>query len=119
MPQMLHSPGLGSKILIFLSKTEWPPSSPDLNPLDYSVWANLDRKACSKPHKSLDSLLKGLKREWDNIPQEELRAAVLQFRTRMSNIVKSNAGAYPGLLGRRCSEQGRSQELKKVDPSLP
>ena len=76
----------------FLSKTEWPPSSPDLNPLNYSVLANLERRACSKPHTSLDSLLKVLKREWDNIPQEELRAAVLQFRTRMSNIVKSNGG---------------------------
>ena len=30
-----------------------------------------------------------------------------------------NTGAYPGLLGGRYSEQGRSQELKKVDPSLP
>ena len=56
----------------FLSKTEWPPSSPDLNPLDYSVWANSERRACYKPHKSLDSLLKALKREWDNITQEEL-----------------------------------------------
>ena len=22
----------------FISKEEWPPSSPDLNPLDYSIW---------------------------------------------------------------------------------
>ena len=31
----------------FLSKTEWPPSSPDLNLLDYSVWGNLERRACA------------------------------------------------------------------------
>ena len=76
----------------FLSKSEWPPSSPDLNPLDYSVWANLERRACAKPHKSLDSLLKALRREWAEIRQEEMRAAVLQFRTRMRNVVKKKGG---------------------------
>ena len=39
----------------FISKDEWPPSSPDLNPLDYSVWANLESRACAKSHKSLES----------------------------------------------------------------
>ena len=77
----------------FLSKSEWPPSSPDLNPLDYSVWGNLERKACAQPHKSLDSLLNSLTREWNNIPQEELRAAVLQFRTRVKAVV-TNKGGY-------------------------
>ena len=76
----------------FLSKTEWPPSSPDLNPLDYFVWANLEKRACAKPHTNLDSLLKALRKEWDDIPQEELRATVLQFQTRMSNVVKNNGG---------------------------
>ena len=77
----------------FLSNSKWPQSSPDLNPLDYSVWANLERRACAKPHKSLDSLLKALRRECTKIPQEEMRAAVLQFRTRMRNVVKKK-GCY-------------------------
>ena len=34
----------------FLSKEEWPPSSPDLNPMDFSIWSILQEKACSKPH---------------------------------------------------------------------
>ena len=29
---------------------DWPPNSPDLNPLDYSVWSILEEKACAKPH---------------------------------------------------------------------
>ena len=28
---------------------KWPPNSPDLNPLDYSVWSILEEKACAKP----------------------------------------------------------------------
>ena len=86
-----HSWLRGQNIKI-LSKTEWPPSSPELNPLDYSVWANLEKRACAKPHTNLDSLLIALRKEWDDMPQEELRATVLQFRTRMSNVVKNNGG---------------------------
>ena len=40
----------------FNSKNEWPPSSPHFNPLGYSIWANLEARACSFPHKSIRSL---------------------------------------------------------------
>ncbi|KAI6656174.1 hypothetical protein LOD99_1507 [Oopsacas minuta] len=39
----------------FLSKEEWPPSSADLNPMDFSIWAILEAKACAKSHNNLDS----------------------------------------------------------------
>ena len=44
-----HLPG-------FISAQEWPPYSPDLNPMDYSVWAILEARACAKPHKNLETL---------------------------------------------------------------
>lgn len=31
----------------FISAAEWPPSSPDANPLHYSVWSILSRKVCT------------------------------------------------------------------------
>ncbi|KAI6650840.1 Transposase [Oopsacas minuta] len=40
---------LWTNIPDFISKVEWPPSSPDLNPLDFSVWSILESSACSKP----------------------------------------------------------------------
>ncbi|KAI6659715.1 Transposase [Oopsacas minuta] len=52
----------------FISKEEWPPSSPDLNPLKYSIWRTLQTRACAKPRKSLKSLRKALIREWQKIP---------------------------------------------------
>ena len=60
-----------SKNINFISKNECPPSRPDLNPLDYSVWANLETMACAKPHKNVDSLKNSLLHEWQKIPQEE------------------------------------------------
>ncbi len=32
--------------LKFWPKEIWPPNSPDLNPLDYSIWAYVAQKAC-------------------------------------------------------------------------
>ena len=44
---------LRSNISGFISKDQWPPYSPDLNPMDYSIWSILETKACSKSHKSI------------------------------------------------------------------
>ncbi|KAI6648985.1 Transposase [Oopsacas minuta] len=76
----------------FISKDEWPPSSPDLNPLDYSVWANLESRACAKSHNSLESLKVSLLSEWQKIPQEELRKAVHQFRSRLTSVIHKKGG---------------------------
>src|SRR5689334_23128577 len=51
----------------FIGFNEWPPMSPDLNPLGYSVWAVLEAKACQKPHKTIDSLKKALQKAWDEL----------------------------------------------------
>ena len=57
----------------FISKDEWLSRSKDLNPLDFSVWSNLDRKVCKTPHDSLDNLKLELLRDWALVPQEVLK----------------------------------------------
>ncbi|GFS65547.1 uncharacterized protein TNCV_2469301 [Trichonephila clavipes] len=46
-----------------ISSEERPPYTPDLNPMDYSVRSILESRACSKSHKTLDSLKQSLLRE--------------------------------------------------------
>ena len=60
---------LRTEIPSYISKLEWPPSSPDLNPLDFSLWSILESRACSNSHRNLEGLRKTLCREWDLIPQ--------------------------------------------------
>ena len=38
------------------SKELWPPSSPDLNPMDFSVWSMLETEVCRSPHTTVESL---------------------------------------------------------------
>ena len=72
----------------FWSKEMWPPSSPDLNPLDFSVWSLLEVKVCSVAQPSIDALKQSLQREWAKISQEELRASAENFRQRIERVIQ-------------------------------
>lgn len=78
----------------FITSTEWPPYSPDLNPMDYSVWSILEAKACGTPHKSLEALKQSLCREWDRISIEDLRRVALNFRKRLTLCIKVEGGHF-------------------------
>lgn len=76
-----HFPG-------FISSSEWPASSPDLNPMDFAVWSMLEAEVCSKKHESLEALKRHLTAAWDKIPQEHLRASYDAFLDRLRRVVK-------------------------------
>ena len=76
----------------FWAKDEWPPSSPDLNPLDFCAWGILERNACAKAHTSLEALKLSLKREWDKIPQEVFRNAIDSFPSRLNRVISAKGG---------------------------
>ena len=76
----------------FISKEKWPPPSPDLNPMDYSVWSILEQKVCASSHANISSLKACLQREWLKIPQDHFRRAVYQFRTRLHAVVSKKGG---------------------------
>ena len=65
--------------LDFISSADWPSYSPDLNPLDPSVWSVLEASVCSTPHRSVDSLNAHLQKAWDDLSPEYLRATVDGF----------------------------------------
>ena len=48
-----HFPG-------FWSKEVWPPSSPDLNLMDFCVWSLLEADACAFSHVSVEALKSSL-----------------------------------------------------------
>jgi hypothetical protein len=45
----------------------WPPSSPDINPLDFSFWNTLASKICEKPTKNRKDLIERIEKNWFNL----------------------------------------------------
>jgi len=73
----------------FITKDQWPPNLPDLNPTDYHVWgAMLEayRKLKTKP-KKIDELKEALQVIWGNLPQGPIDKAVKDFSKRLKVCV--------------------------------
>jgi len=48
----------------FISPLLWPPNSPDLNPVDYSVWSILQEKVYKTRIADLNDLKHRIRTEW-------------------------------------------------------
>lgn len=84
----------------FIAKDEWPPNSPDLNPLDYHVWgAMLEafHKLHPKPN-TISGLKCVLQKIWEELPQEPIDKAVLKFRARLQACISANGGHFEHLM---------------------
>jgi hypothetical protein len=84
----------------FIASVEWPPNSPDLNPLDFHVWgAMLDKyqKHVPKP-KNKDELKSVLKSIWRELPQQSIDKAILSFKDRLKCCITANGGHFEHLM---------------------
>lgn len=75
----------------FMPKNDWPPSSPDLNPLDFFVWGFMLEKLKNKKIQNLAHFKKIILKVWNEIPQEYIRAACNSFEKRL-RLVKAAKG---------------------------
>jgi len=64
----------------------WPPSSPDLNPLDYYVWSVVERKINKHPHNMLDFLRATITRVMTHMDKDPLIRACKCFRQRIEAV---------------------------------
>jgi transposase len=80
----------------FIGKDEWPPNSPDLNPLDYHVWGAMleGYKTFHPKPKNIDELKKVLQLIWDQLPQDSINKAVLSFTKRLRACLKAGGGHF-------------------------
>jgi len=65
----------------------WPPSSPDLNPLDYYVWGVVERETNKHPHNTLDSLRAAITRVMTHMDEDHLIRACKRFRQRIEAVI--------------------------------
>lgn len=76
----------------FWPKDMWPPQSPDLNPLDYSVWAHVEGKACKVRHSSVEELKTSVNRAWASMKKDYVRKVCTAFRSRLERVIAAEGG---------------------------
>jgi len=67
----------------FISSQEQTPRSPDLNPLDYSVWDILQERVYAgrlEPFTNLKDLQNVIKNKWHDVDDQTVRKAILQCK---------------------------------------
>ena len=78
----------------FIPVNEWPPSSPDLNPLDFSIWGYMLSKLTNIKNMKLDQFKRLLMKIWDEIPDELVRAACKSFEKRLKLVKKAKGERF-------------------------
>lgn len=71
----------------------WPPKSPDLNPCDYFWWGTTKDLIYKDPPRSINALIGKFEDVVMNIPQEQIRNAILSLPRRLAHCRRNNGGA--------------------------
>jgi transposase-like protein len=85
---------LADNMASFWPKDVWPPSSPDLNPLDFSVWSVVESKACKTSHANVDDLKASITKVWKAMTRAYLIKTCQQFRPRLEKVVALEGGLF-------------------------
>ena len=71
----------------FWEKELWPPSSPDVNPLDFFVWGVAERDTKRSPTNTKESLIRSIKNVFINFHREDVVHACSQRQFYLINIL--------------------------------
>ena len=77
----------------FWSPDIWPPNSPDLNPMEYSIWNLTNQGTGNERPSSVKALKRMVNHSWKNMDPEKIRAACRRFRSRLQRCV-AEKGSY-------------------------
>jgi inhibitor of nuclear factor kappa-B kinase subunit alpha len=85
---------LASECPDFISAQEWPPSSPDLNPMNYAVCNMIEAKVCSKSYRFVDALKRKLKKEWEKLDPETIKNCYDDWWKRLDLCIKAKESHF-------------------------
>ena len=78
----------------FIPPTLWPPNSPDLNPVDYSVWSVLQERVYRTKVDNVVDLKQRIVAEWVALDHSIIASAIGQWRPRLHACVRAAGGHF-------------------------
>ena len=76
----------------FVPFSRWPPSYPDLNPLDYFVWSYVENITNMISYNTKASLIAAIHRVFTELPPALVEKACSQFRIRIEAVIEAEGG---------------------------
>ena len=76
----------------FVPFSHWPPSSPDLNTLDYFVWSYVENITNMTSHNTKASLITAIRRVFAELPSALVEKACSQFRIHIEVVIEAEGG---------------------------
>ena len=89
----------------FVKNTDWPPKSPDCNPLDYYFWECVQEKVYNGgycyPFAATDELKRRIRDVWDECATDlpQIRKAMKQFLPRLEAVDAKEGGSIKTVFG--------------------
>ena len=77
---------------------EWAPRSPDLNPLDFSIWGYLKRKVYREPIRDIGHLRERIAEECRNLPADMLHNVEQNMKRRIVSCFNRDGGHFEHLI---------------------
>ena len=77
----------------FVPFSHWPPSSPDLNPLDYFVWSYFENNTKMTSHNTKASLIAAIRRVFAKLPPALVEKACSQFQIRIEAMSETDVSS--------------------------
>jgi len=78
----------------FISPDLSPPNSPDSNPVDYEIWAVMQRRVSKTEIHTIDELKQQLIEVWCGLEQSTVDMAIEQWRRRLLACVRAKGGHF-------------------------
>ena len=84
----------------FIPSALWPPSSPDLNPVDYTVWSMLllQERVYRTKISDVDELKRRINSEWAALSHAVIERAVGEWRQHLRTCIRAGGGHFQHML---------------------
>jgi len=82
----------------FIPPELWPPNSPDLNPVDYKVWGEMQQRVYQTKVRNVNELKERLITVWNEFGQSVIDDAIDEWRKRLRACVRARGGHFEHLL---------------------
>jgi hypothetical protein len=76
------------------TEREWPPKSPDLNPLDFWFWGRIEAEMGKTPPVTLTELRRMVENAEAALPEEEIRWAAQAVKCRAHSCFEADRGHF-------------------------